>query len=340
MGNKYDQYHNYSADQFAENERFRQWVIYANKEDDKFWKDYLYRHPQQHQIITDARKRVELSFSTQRHLPLSAVEKLILKNTIFRHLHLPVPAYKLIRKKTIQFLKFAAIISGIVLAPIYLVNKFSEKSILITERSGANETKKIILPDSTVVLLHANSAITYSKEIKQDWEISLQGNAFFVVKHKTDNQTFKVHANGVSIAVLGTEFIVNARNKITDIVLTKGKVKVSLNNNKVNDIYMKPGEKVQLDTINKSLVKTAVNTLLYTAWTENKWNLSAATLLEISNFIYKFYGVETVFKNENTKQLKMTAVIPVTDLNSFTNIISKTLEVRIIDKNNKLYVQL
>ena len=338
MENKYYQY--YSADQFAELEHFRYWVIYADKEDDAFWKDYLYLHPRQHQIIADARKRVEGTFTNKRHLPLSAVEKLILKNAIFRHLHLPLPACKLIRKKTIHFLKLSAIISGIVLAPLYLVNKFNKKSILITERSGVNETKKITLPDSTVVLLHANSAITYSKEIKQDRKISLQGNAFFVVKHKADNQIFKVHANGVSIAVLGTEFIVNARNKITDIVLTKGIVKVSLSNNKVNDVFMKPGEKVQLDTINKTLVKTAVNTQLYTAWTENKWNLSAATLLEISNFIYKFYGVETVFKNENAKQLKMTAVIPVTDLNSFTNIIAKTLEVRIIEKNNKLYVQL
>lgn len=339
MENKYNQYYNYSADQFAENEHFQQWVIYANKEDDKFWKEYLYWHPQQQEIIADAKKMVEVLFNTAVQKPLSAPEKLILKNAIFRQIRQPLPPFKFIQQKTLQFLKFAAIISGIVLAPLYLVNKISKKRILITERTGANEVRKIFLADSTVVMLHPNSAITYNKEIKQDREILLQGNAFFMVKQKVDHQTFKVHANGVSIAVLGTEFIVNARNKATDIVLTKGKVKVSPDYNKGNDIYMNPGEKVQLDTINKTLVKSAVNTLLYTAWTEGKWNLSAATLLEISNFIYKFYGVETIFTNGNAKQLKMTAVIPVTDLSSFTHIIAKTLEVKIIEKSNKLYVQ-
>ena len=151
MEDKYDQYHNYSVSQFVENEHFQQWVIYVNKEDDKFWTDYLCRHPQQRQKIADARKKVNILFKASGQKPLSSLEKLILKNAIFLHICQPVPPYKFIRQKTIQFLKFTVIISVIILSPIYLVNKIGKKSILITEPMGANEVKKITLPDRTIV---------------------------------------------------------------------------------------------------------------------------------------------------------------------------------------------
>ncbi len=336
---KYDQYHNYSVDEFAENENFQQWIKFSNKDIDKFWKDYLQYNPQQKQIVAEAKKIVEASFDLYNNNPLSAVEKLSLKNTIFQQIAPPVSTYTFHQKNTMQFLKFAVVIFAIVLAPAYLDNKINKICILATEHTGANEIKEIILPDSSVVLLHANSIITFQKEMTINREVSFTGNAFFKIKHKVNQGKFIVHANNISIAVLGTEFIVNARSKATDIVLTKGKIIVSLDKNKANTIYMNPSEKVQIDTSNRTMVKTSINTIQYAAWTENKWYFSSTSLQEIAKFIYEYYGTETIFKNEKIKYLKISAVIPVTDLSSFINIISKTLDLNIKEYHHKLYVQ-
>jgi len=160
------------------------------------------------------------------------------------------------------------------------------------------------------------------------------------MKKKTDQRPFTVHTSTLSISVLGTEFNVNARNKATTVVLTEGKVKLKLNEIESTTMYMSPGEKVQLDTLNKAFMKFKTNKLLYSAWTDGKWNFSSTSLLDITNLILEYYGIETMYSNEKAKRLKISAVIPVTDLRSFTNILAKTLDLKITEYQNKLHIQL
>ena len=240
-------------------------------------------------------------------------------------------------------MRAAAIVSGIIMMTAYFISKkpVTESTLLVQQSTGAKETKEILLADSSVVILNGNSSITYNNDIgnSQNREITLEGNAYFKVQTKADHRSFTVRTNSISIAVHGTEFNVDARNKATEIVLTSGKVKVSADNDNSTAVYMSPGEKVYFDTLQHSFIKSNTNTLLYSAWTEGRWNFSSTSLLDITNLIHQYYGVETVFSNEKVKQLKVNAVIPVTDLASFTNILSKTLDLKITEQHNQLYIQ-
>jgi len=340
--NKYADFYNYTEDQFVENERFQHWIKYEDKVEEEFWNGYIQLFPKQLPILLTAKKRVVANLALQKMQPLSRHEKLLLKKSIFQRIQQPLQLAPFIQQKSMQLLKFAAIVMSVLITPMYLINKQPKSGTLLIKRTGNKQTKEFVLPDSSIVILNANSSITYNKEINniQNREISLQGNAFFRVKKKVGHNLFTVHANTLDITVLGTEFNVNARTGTTAIVLTKGSVKVSLANKNTTAVYMAPGEKVQVDTTQKLLIKSATNPLLYGAWTEGKWNFASTSLLNITNLLYEYYGIETVYNNEQAKYLKVTAVIPITDLGSLINILVKTLNIKIIEKNNKLLVQI
>ena len=344
MKNNHSYFDGFTEDQFAANDHFRQWVLYAEIDKEEFWNTYLQINPHQQPVISGARKKVEASLTQHGMQPLTSKEKLIIKHAIYQRINQPVKSFMLLRQKGLQLLKVAAILSGIVMMTIYFLNKkpaIVTAATLLVQRTTAKEIKEILLADSSVVILNGNSSITYNSDIGniQNREITLEGNAYFKIKKKADQRSFTVHTNSISIAVLGTEFNVDARSKATAIVLTTGKVKVSADNNNSTAVYMSPGEKVQLDTLHHAFIKSTTNTILYSAWTEGKWNFSSTSLLDITNLIHEYYGIETVFANEKIKRLKISAVIPVTDLASFTNILSKTLNLNITEQQNQLHIQ-
>jgi len=343
MKYNHSDFEGFTEDQFAANNDFRQWVLYAEIDKEEFWNNYLQINPHQRSTILKAREIVEASVAEHGIQPLTNEEKLIIKHRIYQGINQPVKAFRVLRQRSVQLMKAAAILSGIIMITAYFLNKkpLRETILLVQQSTGAKEIKEILLADSSVVILNGNSSITYNDDISnsQNREITLEGNAYFKVKTKADHRSFTVHTNSISIAVHGTEFNVDARSKATEIVLTSGKVKVSADNNRATAVYMSPGEKVQLDTLQHSFIKSTTNTLLYSAWTEGRWDFSSTSLLDITNLIYKYYGVETVFANEKIKRLKVSAVIPVTDLASFTHILSETLDVKITEQNNQLSIQ-
>ncbi len=337
----YSYYSGYTAAQFADDEYFREWVLDTDREKYKFWNSYLQLYPEQQHAILKARRMVFASLNAAAAQPLTEEEKMHLKNNIYQQIKQPVRSFKIPLKKNLQLLKIAAVVFGIIIIPAYFFAKDTTSQSLIVERTGAMETKEIMLADSTVVILNANSSITYNSNMASlpNREISLKGNAYFKVKKKVDHAAFTVSVNSLSIAVLGTEFNVNARTKATEIVLTTGKVKVSSGEINIDPVYMSPGEMLQLDTLHNVLVKSNADTLLYSAWTGGKWNFNSTTLVEITSLIYEYYGIESVYTNGKAKQLKISAVVPVTDLGSFINILAKTLDLKISEVNSQLVIQ-
>lgn len=345
MGYRQSDFKDFTSDQLASNEHFRRWVLYAEPGKDAFWEIYLVMYPHQEQTVLKAREKVEAGSAVHQNQPLTTDEKLAIKYAIFQKINQPVKSFNPLRHKGKQWLQAAAVVTVMLMGTAYLLNKkpiaTTTDAIAVVQRTGAKEVKEIMLADSSVVILNANSSITYQSDIdhNQSRELRLEGNAFFKIKKKADGRSFTVHTNSMSVAVLGTEFNVDARSTASTVVLVSGKVKVNTNQNIAAAMYMSPGEKVQLDTLQHTLTKSVANTQLYSAWTDGKWNFSSTSMLDISKLIYQYYGVETVFANEKIRQLKISAVIPVTDLAAFTNIIAKTLNLKITEHNNQLLIK-
>lgn len=334
-------YKGYTPAQLAEDEYFQQWVNLARPEEELFWNTFLELYPEQQETVLMARVLVLESDKDEEVEPLTPEEKSNLKKQILDQIRPNTTSNSLVRSGTMAIFKIAAVVAGLVLLTATLFKATPEKVYAIVEKSGPGESKRVFLADSSVVILNANSTLTYASNMAEapSREIQLEGNAFFSIKKKADHKSFRVHANSLTIAVLGTEFNVNARSRETEVVLARGKVKVSSDNNNLEPVFMDPGEKVQFDPVKKSFVKSSTDAGLYEAWSDGKWHFSSTSMEEISDLIYSYYGIETIFTEPKVKSLTINGIIPVTDLASFTNIIAKTLDLDIVQKNKQLIIQ-
>ena len=344
-------YHSYymgfTEEQFAADEYFQQWVLSPDSSNNDFWQSYLNLYTLETLTILKACELVKELASDNYHIqPLSAEEKASIKKNIYQHLHLDennISGSSPSNRKyywllsAAAFLAIAAISSFILFKPAVKVN---DAQPLYTTIVSDKETKEITLPDSSVVILNAGSSLKYNNNFlnQPEREVFLEGNAFFKVTKQADKRHFVVHAKSLDITVLGTQFNVNARTAATDVGLTSGKVKVTRPDNN-DEAYMLPGEKIKLDTVQQQLIKSKLDTKLYSAWTEHKWNFQRTELEDVTELIREYYGITAEFKNDNHRKLKITAVIPVNNLEMLTHILSKTLHIDIKPINDRLIIQ-
>ncbi|MEX6687206.1 FecR domain-containing protein [Danxiaibacter flavus] len=339
------QYQNYTEEQFAADEYFQQWVLANNQEADAFWNDYITSNPGQRDMILNAKRFVEeLSRQPYYIIPLSDQEKLALKTNILNQIQPvmqdPSDTRKIThgRRLSWQLWSAAAALLAVVAIPMYVLMKGKEASTLNLVASDT-EVKHVILPDSSEVVLNAGSSVSYNDfGSGKTREVYLRGNAFFKVRKDKAHKEFVVHANDVSITVLGTQFNVNVRSAAVEVALTQGKVRLSLKNHNEASTNLVPGERAVLDTLHNTISKSAMNNEQYAAWTQGKWIFSQTSLQDVANLLHEYYGVNTVFKNDNRRLLKITAVIPVSDLQTLTGVIAKTLQITISQTNNQLII--
>ncbi|MFY0254574.1 FecR family protein [Chitinophaga sp. 30R24] len=96
--------------------------------------------------------------------------------------------------------------------------------------AGPDEYKKITLPDSSVIKLHAASRIRFASAFNNMATRSIyleEGAAFFEVS-KNASRPFIVHTKGFSVKVLGTSFNISAYSQQPDfkVAVLSGKIMV------------------------------------------------------------------------------------------------------------------
>jgi len=281
----------------------------------------------------------------KRMKPLTGKEKQDLKDRIFGHLDLqqPVPPRQAPIRRLTLLRSVAAlfILATISVFLLYIWKKTDNSaSILLAERTGPSQIKRIVLADSTEVVLNANSMLEYSPGISTSGnrEVRLEGNAFFNVKKDHNYKAFVVHTRSVAITVLGTTFNVDARSAAAEVVLTSGKVKMT-EAGQQSPAYLLPGDKVTLDTARHTFVRSVADRSLYTAWMEGRWDFRNNTLEDITGLIAKYYGIRIAFRNDSSKHLRIDAVIPVGSLQKLVPVLEQTIHRKMSLSNNTLVIE-
>lgn len=341
----------FTEEEFAADEYFQQWVLIPDDENEAFWKSFIEQYPAQRIPINNARKLVVHLADTGFHVPnLSAEEKQSLREGIFEKLDIP-PAPELPAEPGIQpiapnkkmRLWIAAAVVGLLVAAFFFLSKPAQPAapLLAEQKTSARQVKEILLPDSSIIILNGNSSIKYHTPFNSSAvrEIFLEGNAYFKIRQTAALKPFIVHANQLNVHVTGTEFNVNAHSKATDIVLTSGLVNVTMANDSMHQTRLSPGERLKLDTIQHRLITEKTDIQLYTAaWKQGEWHFEETTLETVASLIEQFYGTEVVFKNNDHKNLMITAVVSVKDLSTLVKVIEKTLNITVGETPNKLFI--
>jgi ferric-dicitrate binding protein FerR (iron transport regulator) len=272
---------------------------------------------------------------------LTEEERKNLKRSIYERLGLPeennTPAPA--SRKTVWMVAVAA---SLLVAAGLLVFRANDRlqendTIALLASTKPGEIKQVTLRDSSVVILNPSSSLYGKNNSDGGREVFLAGNGFFKVKHLVSNRPFVVHANAVNITVLGTQFNVNARSAGVEVALTSGKVKLGRNNGNGQTEFMAPGEKVL--ATDSSFQKSPIDISMYSAWTKSEWNFKNTSLGEIAKLIGDYYSIEVVFADNRTRDLRMTAVMPVNGLPALMQVIRETLPVSLTLRNSQLYIQ-
>lgn len=154
--------------------------------------------------------------------------------------------------------------------------------------SAANETRSIVLPDSSTVSMHRQAKLVYAVQENNVRRAELSGEAFFDITHDA-KQPFEVQAGDLTIRVLGTSFIVDAQPYSSEVMVRvlSGRVMVSagahsqiLNANE-EAVYHKNSGSLQMQ---KSFDRNDI------AWKTNELVFNATPLTEVAAKLSKYFG--------------------------------------------------
>ena len=190
-----------------------------------------------------------------------------------------------------KFLRVAAVIAVLLTGSFFYLSTLSES--FTTDYA---ENKTISLPDTSEVILNAESELTFSKN---KWEsnrnVNLKGEAFFKV---AKGQKFTVATDQGLVTVLGTQFNVETRKEYFEVTCFEGLVSVTMD-----------GKETQLPAGNSLLMLNGKSTMLKAAingkptWLSNESSFKSIPLNYVLDELQRQYNIKITTKNINTSQL-------------------------------------
>jgi ferric-dicitrate binding protein FerR (iron transport regulator) len=327
-------YYHFTVNDFVMDEYFRQWVWNPNEESNRFWRSWIAKHPDKNTDIEEA-----ISLLKKLNFPEHTLsDKEIV--TLWDNIKNSTDSIKGSHNKPPANRWWLGVAAGLFVIMIsYVINSKTDQTIRYKTAYG--ETRTLTLPDSSTVILNANSTLFFNRNwnentIRQVW---LDGEAFFEVVHTHNHQPFQVKVGeGVAVEVLGTSFNVYHRKADTKVVLNTGKITLTYPVAKTEKkLEMKPGELVEYKQ--DRITKRDVNPDIYAAWTENKIILNQTSLLEMIQMAKDNYGIEIHVASEKMLSQTVSGSMPVGDADSFANQIAMVFQLKIVRANNKILLE-
>jgi ferric-dicitrate binding protein FerR (iron transport regulator) len=200
-------------------------------------------------------------------------------------------------------MKAAAVIAALLISALVLYYVRKPSYTFVATPYAAIKT--VWLPDSSEVVLNANSAIRFNKNhTSGKREVWITGEAFFKVRHiehAGKAQPFDVYAGDAVIEVLGTEFNVKSSNNTTAVLLQKGKVRFSIPASNAATI-MQPNEYSQYAA--GKITTRVVDPVLFTSWVEHKYRFEKTTVQDVCETLKEYFGKEFIIqKPEKANEL-------------------------------------
>jgi transmembrane sensor len=325
-----EKYKDFGVQDFVLDEYFQLWVNGSDLQCNSFWEEWARTHPHKKDELEDAREFLkQLTFSNYNLEPATVA-------SLWRKIQLDsgIGAERNIRLMSRVNVKYYA--AAVLVVASFLTFIFWTSDLQVLEYATTfGETKTITLPDSSTVILNANSKLTFKNqwEEQSSREVWLEGEAYFSVRHKFDHQTFVVKtARGVDVEVLGTEFNVYHRSQETKVVLSSGQISLSFPmQKKEGKILMEPGEMVEFDQNKFKRIK--VNTKNYISWRDKVLNLDQTTLREMVRMASDLYGLEIAVDSETMLNQTASGTMPLLDAKSFVIQMSKIFQIESVYEN-------
>jgi ferric-dicitrate binding protein FerR (iron transport regulator) len=224
------------------------------------------------------------------------------------------------------------IIVGLGLLAYWVFNDRTKEMTVVAQKTVLNDT----LPDGSVVTVNKGSSISYLSKFKGDTrQVALKGEAFFNVT-PNKKKPFVISVNDVQIMVVGTSFNVKTINGNTDVVVETGVVKVTRAGKTVE---LKANEEVIVNAKDSALTKEKVSDQLYKYYRTKAFVCDDTPLWKLVEVINEAYNSHVVIGNPALKDMSITTTFNNESLEQVLNVISLTLNIKIIKEGDTIILQ-
>ncbi|HTF18048.1 MAG TPA: FecR domain-containing protein [Chryseolinea sp.] len=281
---------------------------------------YLIKKLRKQQATPEEKKELEAFWQWAQHdqslfAGVPEVEKQSIKRDIWEGLRAKIEQLETLRPKGKRRVMHTGVLwkvaaSLTLLATVAFLWLMINKDV--TEvHTGYGEHVSVLLPDSSTVILNGNSTLRYGNSWNafNDREVSVEGEAFFEVKHTVNNQRFVVHTGDeLDVEVLGTRFNVKVRRGKPEVMLEQGKVRLAaVEEQSFGSAILRPGEMATLE--GSTLRTTTVNPHEYASWKEHKLFFEETPLGEVANLLEDTYGIDVVFESKSLLNRRLSGEI-------------------------------
>lgn len=181
-----------------------------------------------------------------------------------------------------------------------ITNNEVKTSRLVT---GKGETTSIQLLDGSTVWLNASSTLEFSvSDTKQTYRnVTLQGEAYFKVAKDKDHP-FRVHSNGQTVEVLGTEFNVSsyADDPTFRTTLVEGSVKI-------DDVTLRPGQQAEWNNGNIKVREVSVDNEI--TWRQGYFIFEGETIESVMQKLSRWYDFDVKYVSLRSKNERVNGTI-------------------------------
>ena len=202
------------------------------------------------------------------------------------------------------------------------------------------------LSDGTLVYLNSGTSLRYPVNFINNLtrEVFVDGEAFFKVK--SNESQFIVSSNNTSAYVYGTKFNFKdyPEDNFSEVILTEGSLGVSelsADDTKNKILMIRPGEKAKVNYLNSEIVRTRVNTSLYTSWIDGRVAFRNESLPGMIQKLERIYNVIIINNNKDLDEKYFTATILYNEetINDVLSYLSEVYGLKYQIINNKILIE-
>lgn len=238
-------------------------------------------------------------------------------------------------KPTASIVKAGVVVSG-TKADFSRVKATSGEPEMKTISTPRGKDYELVLSDGTVVLLNADSKITFPTRFTGDKRtVKLVGEAYFKVS-KNKHCPFIVETGNLYTKVLGTEFNLKAYpHSDVNVTLIKGSVAV---NAEGKEVMLKPGENAEYSE-NKDIEVTTVDTEGYIQWKDGYFYFDNVPLIDVVRDLGRWYNVNIEIRNNSLMSYRLHFIASrKASIKEFVDNLNEFNYLHVVHKDNKLII--
>ncbi len=198
----------------------------------------------------------------------------------------------------------------------------------------------IYLPDSSKVTLAAHTFLKYQKQFEgKERDVVLRGKAYFEVR-PNKQKPFVISTSNTEIKVLGTKFLVDAKDPGKEIVVVdEGKVAFS----SIKNINGRPLELVAnkvgiWSAVDNSLTEQPKSTPNQNASLSHRLVFNDKPVREVIQDFETYFKIQVVLEDKKLEDLKYSGIFSDTQAEKAVDILAKSLNLTVSKKDSTYFI--